>query len=117
MSEGRSTSDGLTRRQQFWLAHLEACREQRMSLKAYAQEHRLSISALYAAKASLKRRGAADGAARSHRTATLVPVRVAPTPAVTVARVLLPNGVIVEVPDTIEPERCRALLASAGAVR
>ena len=117
MSEGRSTSGALTRRQRFWLEHLDACREQRMSLKAYAQEHGLSISALYAAKASLKRRGAVGGAARSRPAATLVPVRLSPTPAVTLVRVLLPNGVVVEVPETIEPERCRALLASAVAVR
>ena len=116
MSEGRSTPGALTRRQRFWLEHLDACREQRKSLKAYAREHDLSVSALYAAKASLKRRGAVDGAARSRPAATLVPVRLSSTPAVTLVRVLLPNGVIVEVPDTIEPERCRALLASAGAV-
>ena len=114
MSEGRSTSGALTRRQQFWLGHLDACREQRMSLKAYAQAHDLSVSALYAARASLKRRGAA---VRSRPAATLVPVRLSPAPAATLVRVLLPNGVAVEVPETIDPERCRALLASAGAVR
>ena len=116
MSEGRTTAGALTRRQRFWLEHLEACRERRMSLKAYAQEHDLSVSALYAARAALKRRGAVGGAVQSRPTATLVPVRLSPTPAVTRVRVLLPNGVVVELPETIEPARCRALLASAGAV-
>lgn len=117
MSEERSSAGALTRRQRFWLEHLEACREQRMSLKAYAREHDLSVSALYAAKALLKRRGATGGADQTRPAATLVPVRLSPTPAVALVRVLLPNGVVVEVPETIEPARCRALLASAGALR
>ena len=44
-----------TARQRFWLKHLEACREQGISLKAYARTHDLSLTALYAAKAALKR--------------------------------------------------------------
>ena len=34
-------------RDQFWLDHLRACREQGQTLKAYAHAQRLSVSTLY----------------------------------------------------------------------
>ncbi len=101
-----------TPRQRFWLEHLEACREQGLSLKAYARAHNLSLTALYAAKASLKRRG--TSAEPSKPAPKLVPVRVAP--GASMIRVLLPNGVVVELPESIDPKRCQALLASAIAL-
>ncbi len=45
-----------TPRQRFWLEHLKACREQGLSLKAYARTHNLSVSAVYTANSALKRR-------------------------------------------------------------
>lgn len=101
-----------TPRQRFWLEHLNACREQGLSLKAYARAHDLSLAALYAAKAALKRR---DTWTEPGKPAPkLVPVRMAPAAAM--ARVVLPNGVVVEVPESIDPQRCQALLASARAL-
>ena len=101
-----------TPRQRFWLEHLKACREQGLSLKAYARAHDLSVAALYAAKAALKRRGTiTESGAPAPK---LVPVRVAPAAAM--VRVLLRNGVVVELPDSIDPKRGQALLAGASAL-
>ncbi len=101
-----------TPRQRFWLEHLNACQEQGLSLKAYARAHELSVSALYAAKSALKQRGTSTPP--NSPAPKLVPVRLAP--AASVVRVLLPNGVVVELPESIDPQRCQALLASAIAL-
>ena len=101
-----------TPRQRFWLEHLKACREQGLSLKGYAHAHELSVSALYAANSALKRR--ALSTEPSAPAPKLVPVRLAPAAAM--VRVLLPNGVVVELPASIDPERSRALLAGARAL-
>ena len=86
-----------TPRQRFWLEHLEACEAQGTSLKAYALAHGLSASALYTAKSALKRRRSRVGRSDPVSMPKLVPVRVA-RPA-SMFRVLLPNGVVVEVPE------------------
>ncbi len=101
-----------TPRQRFWVEHLEACREQGVSLKGYARAHNLSLTALYAANAALKRRGTSTPPIAP--APKLVPIRVAP--AASMVRVLLPNGVVVELPESIDPKRCQALLASAIAL-
>jgi len=49
--------------------------------------------------------------------AKLVPVRLTSMPAaVSAFRVLLPNGVVVEVPEQADPARCHALLVSVSEV-
>ena len=98
-----------TPRQRFWLEHLKACREQGLSLKAYARAHDLSVSALYAANSALKRRAlSTEPAAPAPK---LVPVRLASGPSM--VRVLLPNGVVLELPETVDPDCARAILAGA----
>ncbi len=101
-----------TPRQRFWLEHLKACREQGLSLKAYARNHNLSVSALYTANSALKRR--ATSIAPNTPAPKLVPVRLASGPSM--IRVLLPNGVVVELPESIDPERVQVLLAGARAL-
>jgi hypothetical protein len=111
-----------TSRQREWLAHLQAWREQGGSLKAYALAHGLSLSGLYGARRVLTQRGLWQPPRRREvlarpGAAKLVPVRVASmSAAVSMFRVLLPNGVVVEVPEQAEPARCRALLACLSEV-
>ena len=47
----------LTDREQFWLGHLRACRRQGQTVKVYATTRGLSVSALYTARSTFKRRG------------------------------------------------------------
>ena len=84
MAQATSRSVRLRPREQFWLDHLRADRQQRQTLKAYAQTHGLSLSALYTARSTLKRRGALREPATA--APTFVPVRIAPAGAAIVLR-------------------------------
>lgn len=107
-----TVSGGRTPRQQFWLEHLRACREQGLSLKAYARAHDLSVSGLYSAKSALKRRGVLADNTLPVPAPKFVPVRI-PRSA-SAFRVLFPNGIVVEVPEHADGASCRELLACAG---
>jgi hypothetical protein len=51
-------TEGLTKRQRYWLKHIERAGERGETLKAYATRHRLSMGALYHAKSQLMKVGA-----------------------------------------------------------
>lgn len=112
MEEESEVAVARTERQRFWLAHLKACEEQQVSLKAYACEHELSVSALYAARSAMKQRASTSKPQPRSVKSTLVPVRVASPPSI--VRVLLPNGIVVDVSESIEPARLSPLLASVS---
>ena len=58
MSNTNSKGRELTACQQRWLEHLKAWQAQEtLGLKAYAEQHGLSVSALYTAKRHFKREG------------------------------------------------------------
>ena len=100
-------------RQQFWLDHLRAWQAQGTSLRAYAAANGLSSSSLYRARRRLESRGVLSESEEA--AATFVPVRVAaPAPA---CRVLLPNGVVVEVPEHTERALCTTVLECASRLR
>ena len=99
-----------TAREQVWLDHLRAAREQGQTLKAYARAQGLSVSALYSAHSALKRRGVLSEPAPP--APTFVPVRI--TPAAAAFRVHLSNGVVVEVAPHAESAACAAVLECAS---
>ena len=97
-------------RQQFWLDHLRAWQAQGTSLRAYAAANGLSSSSLYRARRRLERRGLLSES--NEAAPAFVPVRVAPcAPA---CRVVLPNGVVVEVPAHTERAMCATVLECAS---
>ena len=100
-------------RQQFWLDHLRAWQAQGTPLRAYAAANGLSSSSLYRARRRLERRGLLSGS--EDAPATFVPVRV--TAAAPSCRVLLPNGVVVEVPEHTERAMCATVLECASRLR
>jgi len=114
MDSHRSASQARTPRQRFWLEHLEACRAQASPLKAYALAHDLSPGALYAAKSDLKRRGLLAASPRPVPAPKLLPVRIAR--GAPMFRVVLRNGVVVEVPEHADAQCCRELLSCASAL-
>ena len=114
MTNESSPAETYTPRQRFWLEHLEACRAQGGSLKAYALAHDLSPSALYAAKSDLKRRSALSASTLPVPAPKLLPVHI--SRGAPMFRVLLPNGVVVEVPEHADGPCCRELLACASAL-
>ena len=110
MAQATLRSADLRPRERFWLDHLRTARREGKTLKAYAQAHGLSVSALYTARSTLKRRGVLSEPAAS--APTLVPVRIAPAGAA--FRVHLPNGVVVEVASHVESAVCAAVLECAS---
>lgn len=101
-----STHSSLTERQRFWLEHLRACGSG--SLKAYAEQHALEVSALYEAKSRLKRKGMLDAApARFVRVQ-----RDTPELSPALWRIHLRNGTLVEV--ACAPEHWARLLDSVA---
>jgi len=121
----RSADKPLTENQQTWLNHLRACEAQGCSSVAYAREHGVSLPALYAARKELTHRGvfkAVEVRRRKSSSApvTLVPVQVreatAPPRAGCVLRVVLCNGLVIEVPEHAEPGRCSALVSALSGV-
>ena len=100
-------------RQQFWLEHLRAWQTQGTSLRAYAAANGLSSSSLYRARRRLERRGVLSES--NEAAPAFVPVRVAlSAPA---CRALLPNGVVVEVPEQTERAMCATVLECASRLR
>ncbi len=114
MANESSSPESHTLRQRFWLEHLEACRAQGGSLKAYALAHDLSLGALYAAKSDLKRRGALSASTLPVPAPRLLPVHIAR--GAPMFRALLPNSVVVEVPEHADGPCCRELLGCASAL-
>lgn len=105
-----STHSSLTERQRFWLEHLRACGSG--SLKAYAEQHALAVSALYEAKSRLKRKGMLDAApARFVRVQRDTP-ELSPELSPALWRIHLRNGTLVEV--ACAPEHWPTLLDSVA---
>lgn len=115
MSTEAFPSKSLTPSQRDWLAHLHAWRQQGGSIKAYAAAHELSLSALYTARRVLAQRGVwkrQPDQAPHTGAPKLSPVRLASiASAPPMFRVVLPTGVVVEVPEQADLARCRALLS------
>lgn len=82
-----------TERQREWLAHVQSCRAQGLSLKAYAAQQALSVQRLYHWHRRLKLLGLIDGA----EAVSFAAVRVQDSPVRTGAqRLYFPNGLILE---------------------
>lgn len=95
-----SDRHALPKRLLFWAQHLQQCSLHGLSLSAYAAEHGLSASSLYAARSTLRRRRQWPlPPTRFLRVATDAPASPAVTTASVAAplyRIALPNGVVVE---------------------
>jgi hypothetical protein len=98
----------LTEKQQHWLTHIQSCEQSGLTMKAYAQQNGLNVSALYAWKKTLRHKGAIDapesGAKPLFRKATVSdysPGR---------ARLLHPCGLVLEFDVGTDPRWVASLL-------
>jgi hypothetical protein len=96
-----------TSRREFWLGHLERCREHGGTLKAYAEANGLAVAGLYNAK---RIRAKATPPAR----ATLLPVQLSTARRAEMIRIALPNGVLIEVPSGLSINEWGPLLRWCG---
>ena len=113
----------LTPNQRQMFEHLQAWRAQGGTLKAYAGAHGLSVSALYTAKHTLTQRGLwSKGAAKAKACAApmFLPVRVRPGSGgagAVALRVLLPEGIAIELGANGDVSQCVALVQALEARR
>jgi hypothetical protein len=71
-------AQGLTKRQRYWLQHIERAAEQGGTLKAYAEARRISLGALYNAKSKLLKAGVLESQLVEPVSTGLVAVRIEP---------------------------------------
>ena len=103
----------LTRNQQQWLVHIEACASSGETLKGYAERCGLSLKTLYMAKSRLKGLGILDGEASGRDVRFVRVSRAVEVCTASGCRVQFPNGVSVEV--TLTPGSLEAVLRSVSA--
>lgn len=103
------TGTKLTRKQAFWLEHIQAITGTEQSLSAYAQSHSLNVKQLYYWNKVLRQRGhlGSDSDRPSPRLFQKARV-VQHSP----CRILLPTGVVLELDSTPEPVWLGQLLGS-----
>lgn len=89
----------LTKKQQFWLEHIHACDQSGQTMKAYAEEHDLKVSAFYAWKKTLRRKGVI-GEPQADAPPLFCKAQVADA---SHARVLHPSGLVLEFDDSTDP--------------
>ena len=83
----------LTERQREWLEHLRACRSQRLSLKAYAEQQGLNLQRFYHWHRRLKRLGAVAASRPVSFAAAQIP---AARPVGGIQRLHFPHGLMLE---------------------
>lgn len=87
----------LSKKQAFWLEHLQACTTTGMSMRAYAQTHGLGISTFYSWKKTLQCKGLLGE--RLPDEPLLFSKAVVTDHRVECCRVLHPSGVVLEFVD------------------
>ena len=91
-------------RRQFWQAHIQRCREQGVTLKAYAAQEGLTLSVLY----GWNRRFKQEASTASSFS------RVVVAPASAQYRLSLPNGLVLEWSGEIDGEQLARLVSCLG---
>lgn len=136
--------DWLTEKQRFWLDHIESCLSSGVSMRAYADRHGLDVQRFYGWKNQLKRFGVlsensnkvgsaqssaarvetcpADQRSASFIRASIIPAEVAqpsepkaPNRS-SAARIILANGITIDVPDGADWQALGALIVAAQQV-
>ncbi|MAI47279.1 MAG: hypothetical protein CMB79_15775 [Filomicrobium sp.] len=104
---------GLTSTQQFWLGHVEACEAEGVSMKTYAERHGLNLQSFYCWKGQLKKRGLLSSPLSSTEDNAMLPVAFVASPGSRPsARILLANGITIEVPPGVSPEMLVRLIGA-----
>ncbi len=103
-------------RREFWLSHLAKWHTQGGTMKAYAQANDLPVGTFYAAKSAYARDSNKTKSLRLAPTPhpQFLPVQLAPSELCEPIRISFPNGIRMEVPGRLEPQRLRTLLEVLG---
>jgi hypothetical protein len=112
----------LTKRQRYWLRHINAADASDGTLVAYAKAHKLKVRDLYQWKTALGRRGLLQAKRAKPASPSFVPVKpaAAPTPPLSPmsagaqCTVTLPNGVRLDFCGGLGPDSLHDLLQAAS---
>ena len=102
----------LTRRQRYWLEHIQACEASGKSMAEYAASQGIAVRAMYGGKKILVKKGvlAAAQPARFQR------VEVMETPASKQWRIGLPNGVSVAFAGEVDARSLTTVLSVSATI-
>ena len=108
MSDARQK---LTRRQRYWLAHIQSCETSGKSIAEYAAEQGFTARAMYAGKKTLVKKGVLPRTrpGRFQRAKVFSPPVVGSD-----WRIQLPNGVLVVFSGTVDTGTLAAVLSTAA---
>jgi hypothetical protein len=108
----------LTKRQRYWLRHINAADASHGTLVAYAKDHKLKVRDLYQWKTALGRRGLLPGKREKPAGSSFVSVKptspLPPLSAESQCTVTLPNGVRLDFTGALGPESLHDLLQAAS---
>ena len=109
-----------TKRQQYWLSHIQACDQLELSYRAYADQQGFSPRALYDAKNALVRKGFLSPKSKSRfRRVQIKPPAssVAPADSMPSSRcvITLPSGISLEWPVESPSESLVTILSAVSA--
>lgn len=102
----------LTKRQRYWLRHIEACKQSGQTMADYAAEHGLTVRAMYAGKKILVKKGVLP----TTQVARFQRVKVMEAPISSQWRIQLPNGVSVAFAGEVDARTLNTVLGSAAAI-
>ena len=110
-------TNSLTKKQRFWLNHIQSAQSQGLSLSRYASQHDLSLKALYNWRWLLKRKGLMDNASPQPFVPVVQqPIIHRPRPLGGQAQLHLRFANDTQVDLTIEPAQLSAVLAMVKAL-
>jgi len=98
----------LSQKQQFWKEHIEHAQTENISLSAYAKQHDLSLTSLYAFKRTLLKKGALHPAEHAFTKLSVSPSSNVVNDPQILAR--FPNGVVLEIIN-VTPSLLSSLMA------
>ncbi len=101
------TDKAITERQQYWLDHLKAAKDNGNRLVDYAKTNDLKVKDLYQWKTSLVKRGFL-----SSPDSAIVAVKAKPSSAV--CSLVLPNGIRFEFHGALSPDLIKTMVSSAS---
>ena len=103
-------TEQLTKRQRYWLKHIEHAAERGETLKEYAKRRRMSVGAMYQAKSALMKLGVLARQEQAVVVADFVPVRIEPAAPFVRCRLRHRSGWELECTSWPDPRWLRAVM-------
>jgi hypothetical protein len=103
-------TEQLTKRQRYWLKHIERAAERGETLKEYAKRRRISVGAMYQAKSNLMKLGVLPRQEQAVVVTDFVPVQIKPAAPLVRCRLRHRSGWEFECGSWPDPKWLRAVM-------